>query len=174
VRSQTAQVHVSLVWIANGVIAGSLTLAAWRWGAAPERWCAASLLFMVIADRVYHLIADRGTIYLSVDVGHLAIDLTAAAILIGVALWANRIYPLWLAAFQSLAVLAHFTREASTSVAAMAYAILSYAPTVFLIVILASAIWLHTRRIRRHGPYRDWRPPPSRKQCRNGPVRQLG
>jgi hypothetical protein len=152
-------VHVSLVWIANGVIAASLMAAAWRWGGAPERWSAASLVFMVIADRFYHLIAGRGTIYLSVDVGHLAIDAAAAAILIGVALWANRIYPLWLAAFQSLAVVAHFAREASASVAAMAYAILSYAPTLFMIVILASAIWLHARRVRRHGSYPAWRRP---------------
>lgn len=87
--------------IANLVMMFLFGAAALRWGAAPERICVAILGFVTLADPVYHLLAGHGAIYGSVDLGHLTFDLMMAAGFIAVALWANRIYPLWLAAFSS-------------------------------------------------------------------------
>src|SRR3546814_14663802 len=70
----------------------------------PERICAAALLAMNVADRIYHALVWRGTIYGSVDIGHLIIDMFVAAVFIGVALKPNRVYPLWLSAFQMVSV----------------------------------------------------------------------
>jgi hypothetical protein len=149
--------HISVVWFANFTVVGLLMFSALRWGAAPERWCAAVFVLMAIVDRLYHLLVGRATIYTSVDLGHLLIDAAAAIALVWVALWANRIYPLWLAAFQGLAVVSHFTREASAAIGKLAYAFLSYAPSLFQIAILALGIGLHARRVRRGGMYPSWR-----------------
>ncbi len=144
-------------WLFNFLSIALLIVAALRWGAGPERVCVAALFGMIITDRAYHAILGRGTIYGSVDIGHLVIDALVAAIFIGVALTANRVYPLWLAAFQLLSVVSHFAREMSGTVAKFAYALLNYAPYYFLLAILAGGIWRHALRRKRYGPYRSWR-----------------
>lgn len=149
--------QISLVWLANFTVVGLLMFAALRWGAAPERYCAAVFVTMAVVDRLYHLGVGRATIYTAVDLGHLLIDGGAAIALVSIALWANRIYPLWLAAFQGLAVVSHFTREVSSTIGKLAYAFLTYAPSLFQIVIVAWGIALHARRVRRGGIYPSWR-----------------
>lgn len=134
-----------------------LLAAALRWGASPERLCASVPVGMEAMDAVYHALAGRGAVYLSVDVGHLVIDSLAAAALLAVALNANRYYPLWMVAFQLISVLAHFAREASTAVAGLAYAYLAYGPFYLELAVALVGIALHARRVRRAGTYRSWR-----------------
>jgi hypothetical protein len=150
------------VWMLNSALVGLPMLAAWRWGAAPERICAAVFVANLVVDRLYHLVAGRGTIYLYVDIGHLAIGIATAVVLVRVALTANRIYPLWLSAFQGLVIISHFTREASAKVSVPAYALLTYGPSIFQIVILSFGIALHARRLNRYGRYPSWRNSSSR------------
>lgn len=148
---------MSWIWSFNFLSVAILCAAALRWGAAPERICAAALLAMNVVDRIYHALVGRGTIYASVDIGHLVIDLLVATVFIGVALGANRLYPLWLAAFQLVSVVSHFAREASGKVAEIAYFLMNYAPYYCILLILAVGIALHAMRTKRHGPYRSWR-----------------
>lgn len=148
---------MSWLWSFNIVSILLLCAAAWRWGAGPERICAAALLVMNVADRIYHLLAGRGTIYASVDIGHLVIDLAVAAVFITVALRANRVYPLWLSAFQLVSVISHFAREVNGTAAQLAYALMNYLPYYAILTILAAGIALHARRTRRLGHYRAWR-----------------
>ena len=148
---------MSWLWIFNLATMALLCLAALRWGAGPERFCAAALFLMNVGDRIYHALAGRGTIYGSVDIGHLVIDLLVAAIFITVALRANRVYPIWLSAFQLVSVVSHFAREASGKIAEIAYFLMNYAPYYCILAILAVGIWRHARRTKRYGPYRSWR-----------------
>lgn len=141
----------------NILLVTLLGAAALRWGAAPERICAAVLLFVTLADPLYHLLVGRSTIYGSVDMGHLLIDLGLAVTFLGVALWANRIYPLWLAAFQLVSVISHFVREVTEIFPKLAYGIMSYGPYSIILLILAAGIWRHRTRVRRYGRYRSWR-----------------
>ena len=141
----------------NILLVTLLGAASLRWGAAPERICAAVLAFMTLVDPLYHLLVGRSTIYGSVDTGHLLIDLGLAATFLGVALWANRIYPLWLAAFQLVSVISHFAREVTDSFPKLAYGIMSYGPYYIILMILAAGIWRHRTRVRRYGRYRSWR-----------------
>src|SRR5690606_4716121 len=110
------------------------------WGAGPERLCAAVLVGMQGADAVLHAVAGRGALYHSVDTGHLAIDLVAALAFLLIAVNANRIYPLWMAAFQLISVLAHFARQASATVAGLAYAYLGYGPFYLEILVALGGI----------------------------------
>lgn len=132
-------------------------VAALRWGAGPERLCAAVMVGMEGLDLVYHFIVGRGAFYESVDVGHLLIDLAAAAAFLAISLNANRIYPLWMAALQLTSLLAHFAREANPGAAGLAYAYLGYGPFYLELVVLMAGIALHARRVRRRGTYRSWR-----------------
>lgn len=145
------------LWSFNTLSLALLVAAALRWGAGPERSCVAALVFMNLGELVYHGIFAKPAIYASVDLVHLFLDVSVAAIFIGVALQANRLYPLWLAAFQLISVISHFTREMSAAVGKIPYAILSQAPYYLVLGVLAGGIWRHAVRTRRRGPYRSWR-----------------
>ncbi len=145
------------IWPFNYLSLALLILAALRWGAGPERMCMAAMVLMNVGDRAYHAFLGRGTIYASVDIGHLFIDLAAAAIFVGVALRANRVYPLWLSAFQLVSVVSHFAREVNGTFATFAYALMNYGPYYAILAILSGGIWCHARRRRRYGPYPSWR-----------------
>lgn len=134
-----------------------LALAAWRWGGGPERILAATLLWFSVGDSLNHRFFDVNTTYLTVDTGHLVIDFVALAVSMAVALFANRMYPLWFAAFQVLAMLAHLARDAVSEVSPIAYIVMYVGPSHFQTITLALGIWFHRRRVLRHGPYRSWR-----------------
>lgn len=147
------------IWTFNLVTMALLFAAALRWGAAPERCCAAVFVAMNLGDRAYHAIAGRDSIYITVDTGHLILDLLAAAVFIGVALRANRMYPLWLSAFQLVSVISHFARGVDGTMADLAYALMNYVPYNVMLLILAAGIGMHARRQRHYGPYPSWRAP---------------
>lgn len=135
-----------------------LALAAWRWGGGPERALAAVLIWLKAADWVYHGIL-QGSLHLDdIDRAHALIDIAACVGAFAVALYANRIYPLWFAAVQLLAVFAHLARVMAVEILPVVYAIMFIAPSYLQIFILAAGLWLHRRRVRRYGPYRSWRP----------------
>jgi hypothetical protein len=150
-----------------------LVLAAWRWGAGPERILAGVLVWFQAADAVNHAVAPPAAGF-TVFAGHFVIDAIAAIVAVGVAIQANRIYTLWFAAFQLLALFAQIARDLAAGVAQLAYEVLYIGPSYFQILLLAGGIWLHRRRVRRFGPYRSWRnssprsPAPTRSRWPNG------
>lgn len=131
-------------------------------GSGPERAIAATLAGMLIVDQSYHVATNVEVIYLSVDYAHTAIDFAGAVSLTWIALMANRIYPLCMAAVQIISLLSHFARGQSAEMAQLAYAVLMRAPSYLLIVLLALGMLAHVRRTSRHGTYRSWRLPSNR------------
>jgi hypothetical protein len=130
--------------------------AAYRWGAGPERACATSLLFLAVIDWPYHWLVGRGAILSTIDVGHLIMDLVTWSLLYATAMKANRIYTLWIAAFQLIMVLSHFARG-SVAIAPLAYAIMNFAPSYAQIMTLCLGIHSHHKRAKQYGSYRSWR-----------------
>lgn len=141
----------------NLVSVALLAVAALRWGDAPERACAATLFAMTYGDAGYHALFQQGAVYGSVDLWHLAIDLGVAAAFVGIALQANRVYPLWLAAIQLISVISHFARELTATLPKLAYGLMTYLPYYVVILVMAGGLWSHARRRKRHGRYRSWR-----------------
>lgn len=143
-------------WLQAGLFA-LLVLAAWRWGAGPERALAGVLAWFGIGDALNHAIFGSWTDFATVDTGHLVIELVALGVALSVALLANRMYPLWFSAFQLIALFAHLARDLAQGIAPLAYLIMYIGPSYCQIILLSGGIWLHRRRVRRHGPYRSWR-----------------
>lgn len=143
-------------WL-QAIIFGLLALSAWRWGGGPERILAGVLIWFSLGDTLNHWLFEVETHYMTVDTGHMVIDLVALAVSFAVALRANRLYPLWFAAFQLLAMMAHLARDVAQEASPIAYLIMYIGPSYCQIIVLALGIWCHRRRVLRYGPYRSWR-----------------
>lgn len=138
----------------------SLLLAAaiWRWGAGPERWLISVFTLTIVApvplaNWLGFPVAQTGPYALA----YAGLDVVAAVLFIVVALNANRIYPLWIAGFQLVAVATHVVRAVIDNVSELAYAVLVIGPSYCqLFLLLGGFVW-HCSRWRRSGPYREWR-----------------
>ncbi|MGN6496625.1 MAG: hypothetical protein ACTHK5_04695 [Tsuneonella sp.] len=135
----------------------ALAFAAWRWGGGPERATAAILVWFRLADWSYHGLFQQALDLTNIDLAHALIDFVAGIAAFAIALFANRIYTLWFAAAQLLAVLAHIARMLAVGIHPIAYAVMIMAPSYLQILLLAGGIWAHHRRVKRFGPYRSWR-----------------
>lgn len=131
--------------------------AALRWGAGPERSTGLALLYLLLADIFYHLVFGPGVALGHIDIGHALIDLSALALMGAIALFANRMYTLWIGALQMIAVLAHVARDLETGIAPLVYAIMFIAPSYVQIALLAGGTWAHRKRRNRFGKYSSWR-----------------
>lgn len=134
-----------------------LLIASIRYGELPERIMAGSLIAMALLSTIYFDLISASPRLQEIDPGLFLIDVFVVTVMVAVALRANRIYPLWMAGFQIIAVMAHFARGLSDAISPIAYVIMFVGPSYFQIIILGFGIWLHARRVRRHGSYRSWR-----------------
>lgn len=138
-----------------------LAVAIWRWGGSPERWLAAVFLSTMVAP--IYLARIIGIQSLAVGQWanyYVLIDVIAAVLFVGVALNANRNYPMGIAAFQLVAVGAHMVEAVADRASPLAIAILVIGPSYFQLLLLLGGFIRHVRRERHFGPYRAWRVAP--------------
>ena len=145
---------------AQSIYAWLICGAALFWGGGPERATALVwLLLFKFGDAAYHAIFDYGFQLIEVDFFHAGLDLTAALAWVLIALYANRNYPLWIAAMQILAATAHMARGIAEQIAPIAYAVMAFTPAYFILLFLTIGLVRHVMRKRKYGKYRDWRAP---------------
>lgn len=128
------------------------------YGAGPER--AISAVWMILFEgvqRIYKGIWEIGYQLEKVDLFYACMDSVACVAFIGIALNANRNYPLIIAAFQVLIVSAHVARGLIETISPIAYATMALAPGWLQLVVLSVGLMRHIQRQRRYGPYRQWR-----------------
>lgn len=139
----------------------SLLLAAaiWRWGGSPERWLIGTFLATMVVPVYISRWLNVGTGLETGPYAHyvMLLDLIAGVLFVGIALRANRNYPLWIAGFQLVAVGTHLVRGMVDGIVPLAVAILVIGPAYCQLVILAGGFARHVLRLRRFGRYRDWR-----------------
>ncbi|AWW75781.1 hypothetical protein CD351_15225 [Erythrobacter sp. KY5] len=142
----------------QNVLAFFVCGAALIWGAAPERIVAVTwLVFFEAAGWLYERATGSGVQLLGVDTFAAATDVVAGIVLVVVALYANRNYPLFIAGMQVLAMTAHLARGMSEIIAPIAYATMVLVPGWFQLLFLAIGVGRHIRRTRIYGDYRSWR-----------------
>lgn len=130
-------------------------LAFWK-GGGPERAVAGVMVGILVSDLIYHLIFGNFSNVVSIDYGHALIDLVAMVALVLIALRANRMYTLWIAALQLIAFNAHLARELTDVMSPIVYLILYVGPSYLQLLILGAGLWAHRRRLAKYGPYKSW------------------
>ena len=134
-----------------------LAVLSWYRGGGPERASAATMLAMFLVDRVRRALFDTQIDLWSTDLWYFSLDLAVLVAFFAIALRANRMYPLALAAFQLVAVCAHLARSLVESVSPIAYFVMYVTPSYFQLIIIGVGLWAHRRRVSQFGDYRDWR-----------------
>lgn len=131
--------------------------AAFCWGGKPERLVALAYLgAFSVMDTIYHAISGVVFQLNSLDPFHAFMDGTAFVLFLLIALYANRLYTMLIAAFQLLSVFAHLVREMSDNIEPIAYAVMVVAPGWGIIISLGFGVFAHVRRKKKFGEYRDW------------------
>lgn len=125
-----------------------------RKGGGPERAMALIIIAMSASDLLLHQVVPPR--FTSLDAGHLAIDLFAAAATMVLALTAHRFWPMAAAVLQLLPLLAHFSKAVSVSVHPVAYLTMQVGASWLLPPLLVLATWRHRGRIRTTGSDRSW------------------
>ena len=131
-------------------------VAAYSRGGPPERFAAVLLVSPVLADTVYHLIFGPSG-FDRVDPWHVFLDLTILGFVTWLALRANRVWPLFVAAAQLMSVTGHIAVIVQPDGMRRAYWAMTQLPQYIQLTALLAGAWAHARRERLIGPYRSWR-----------------
>jgi len=146
--------------IVQDMLAFGLCLAAFIWGGGPEKAVAATwIIVFEVFGRIHRMIFG-GYVLFDVDPFLAGKDIAAGAIWLGIALYANRNWTLWVAGTQLLAIGAHVARAVADAVSPIAYATMVIAPGWVQLFLLAGGLVRHVLRTRQHGSYRSWRTGP--------------
>ena len=111
-----------------------------KWGGRDERLTAIGLIVAVVASNLV------GTAhYGHTETGILIVDVLVFGGLLALALWSDRYWPMWAAAFQLVATMVHFASMAETGNFAWAYyvALVFWSYPVF--IALAGGTWFEGR-----------------------------
>ncbi len=140
-------------WLVFFVCGGALI-----WGGGPERAAASVWLIVFELSRfVTESLFGADMQMQRVDPFSASRDIVAGAFWIGIALYANRNYTLWIAGIQVLAMFGHLSRGLSELMSPIAYAIMTAGPGWMQLILLGIGLIRHIRRKRKYGKYRDWR-----------------
>ena len=115
------------VSVQNGFAVLLLLLALWK-GGAPEKVCAGTLVGMIVAELGYHAIFGPSRSFQVFDLWHFTLDAVGLVALVAIALYANRFYPLVLAAAQLVAFTSHIVRAVAEPVSSLSYYLLFTIP----------------------------------------------
>lgn len=122
-------------------------------GGGPERVVGLSLLLAFVLSILFQQpLAAR---FVSLEWGVLAVDFGLLLVLLAVALYADRFWPLWVAALQALGTGGHLVRGMDHGIEPIAYAILLASWSYPMILLLAVGTLRYQRR-QKLGPTFDW------------------
>lgn len=139
-------------------------------GGAPERIGASviglgSVLSLVAAS-------SPGARFGSVEVGVFLVDVAAFAVFLGLALRAERHWPLWVAALQAIGTAGHAAKLADPKVIPLAYAFVLAFWVYPMLLLVVMGTWQHQRRLAKFGADKSWSSSSGRSETRppTGPI----
>ncbi|MBX7513588.1 hypothetical protein K3179_03405 [Qipengyuania sp. GH38] len=125
-----------------------VVLFALRKGGRPERHIALVLLGMLAANTLYGVLVGWWTDYDEIPWYRVVFDCTGFALILIVALRADRWWPLWVSGVQLLSVLAHLLRALDADLHPLVYAIMERWPYWIAIGLTGLGTYLHASRAR--------------------------
>ncbi|MFM5893279.1 MAG: hypothetical protein ACKOQM_02450 [Novosphingobium sp.] len=131
-------------------------------GGSPEKTVAWIMLSQVLAGFVGHWLTSFH--YTKIDVVSAVTDSIGFAGFCLVAIFARRVWPLWVSSLQLIALMAHVIRGLNIPIHPIAYAIISWAPSdlIPLTLILGTVNQLRRQQKSDSSPsWRDWSNPSS-------------
>ena len=125
-------------------------------GGAPERWCAAVAALATMLSIV--ALSRSVTVYQEAEVGTLIVDGMALVAFFGVALFADRFWPLLVAGLQADAVIIHICKLMRPDLLPLGYAIGLSVWSYPILILLAIGTVRHQRRQAGGGIDPAWSP----------------
>ena len=123
-------------------------------GGAPERWGA--IIYAVSALLTTAAVSPWHSRYLSIELGVLVVDLAMLAVLVLLALRAERFWPLWVSAFQIIGTAAHAIKAWDPALLRLGYAFAMSLWSYPMLLLLVAGTWCHRRRLKREGADPSW------------------
>lgn len=127
-----------------------------RRGGQPERFVALTFALSFIVGFVALSVWGSPDL-LAFDAMHFAIELACLAVLLFTAVYANRWWPICIAALQVIVIFTHLVKASGVTGMVGVYWAMTTIPTYMQYIALALGTALHARRVGRVGPYRSWR-----------------
>ena len=156
-----SQAYLIVLTISLLVVAVAMTR-----GGHPEKWCAAIIAGEVTIDLLILLTMGPRSFGES-HISRILLDGIAAALLVAVAMRANRIYPLAIAAAQLVALIGNVVAMLAVDGMAQAFWAMTQMPLFLQLALLAGGTLAHRLRLAKIGEYNCWSP-------KEGPQRQFG
>ncbi len=125
-------------------------------GGAPER--IGATIYAVGTGLTVLAHQEAAIRYGTVEVGVLLVDGAALIAFLVLALFARRLWPLWMTAFQLIATAGHFAKLADPEMIRWAYAFLVGIWSYPMLLVLAIGTYNYQQRLRRFGSDRAWSP----------------
>ncbi|MDP1025966.1 hypothetical protein Q5H91_01965 [Sphingomonas sp. KR1UV-12] len=149
---------------------------AFRFGGGPER-AVATILLAATAATWAVAIAGRGyydrQFHGGLELGILAVDAALVVALTGVALLADRFWPLWMTAIHAFGLIGHVAKALAPDILPNVYqAAHGFSAYPGLILLIVATHW-HRRRMREEGGDRSWSiswPSPTRRWPANARI----
>lgn len=144
------------VWLFNLFLLVVCAYAFWA-GGAPERWTALLFVAGVIVTSLIPFRQQHS--FHSVFWLLLAVDAAMLVGLVGIALHANRFWPLYVSALHLVTLAIHGVKALQPDLVPWMYAVANGKIAYPMLVLLAVGALRHRDRLARFGSDRDWSPP---------------
>ncbi|MBO0749447.1 MAG: hypothetical protein J2O44_03315 [Porphyrobacter sp.] len=131
----------------------SVVSALWK-GGKPERIGALIILAMAVLQFGFLAVVPR--YYRTVDLVSVLVDTVGLVGFGALAVYAQRVWPIWAASLQLLSLTSHFSRGVDANVKPLAYVFMKSGPTFLVVIALLLGTIFHRRRLRAHGADRAW------------------
>lgn len=127
--------------------------ALWQ-GGAPERIGATIYLMGVLFTQV--AASGAASRFSSVEVGIFVVDVAMLLALLGLAVCAERFWPIWVTALHAISTAAHAVKLVDPDVIRWAYAFALAFWSYPMLFLLALGTWNHQKRLARNGVDKSW------------------
>lgn len=150
------------------LLIGSCGYALWR-GGAPERITAAALLGAAAATVL--ALSEIPVRFRQVEIGVLIVDLVLLIVLVGVAVRADRAWPLVMAGLHLTAVGAHFVKFVDVQMIRVTYAVSTAIWSYPMLAVLVVGTWRHRARLTAQGHDPAWTRAPGARHAGLGAAK---